>query len=194
MADETGSAEFSLERALEGLLGRAEDARRAAAARDAEVMEIRARELARPREEGDAVGDAHVVFTVGEERLVVPAPEVEEVVELPPLTPVPKAPSLVAGLFARRGAVYVGVDTAALLGFSGAPAYRQGVVLRAPDLKIALLVDEVTATRPVAPAEIAPVGFASRTFRGVTTAGEKALDVAGVWAELRRALGGTATA
>jgi len=85
-----------------------------------------------------------IVMLAGE-RVAMPAAEVESVVEIDGLTPVPKAASHVAGLAALRSRVLTVIDCVASLELGASPAggLREGIVVIADGHPYALLVDSV---------------------------------------------------
>jgi purine-binding chemotaxis protein CheW len=163
---------------------------RAAEDRAVDVLAERARRLAIPEEEVAAdVGAVYALFALGAERYALSSSVVAEVVETPKLTRVPHAPPVVAGLFHRRGGVYVGLATRSLLGLEDGGAYRDALVLAGPVPRLALLVDEVTATRVIPAAEIRAGEMGARAVAGVTADGHIVLEAGALWDEARRALG-----
>lgn len=163
---------------------------RAAEDRLTEILTERARRLAIPEEEpgGDA-GSAYVLFTLGEEKYALSTETVAEVAEAPEVTPVPRAPAAVAGLFHRRGGVYLALATKTLVGLEDGGTYRDALVLTDAGPRVALLVDEVTATRVIPATEIHAGDVGGRAVAGVTADRYIVLDAEALWAEARRALG-----
>jgi purine-binding chemotaxis protein CheW len=91
------------------------------------------------------VTDLLLVVTLAGERIAVPAGDVEAVVEVEGLTPVPRAPAHVAGLTALRSRVLTAIDGLASLGFGKMPerATHNAIVVEAESCPYALLVDSV---------------------------------------------------
>jgi len=84
----------------------------------------------------------HLVFACGESLYAVPADSAQEVVNLPPLTRVPGAPSHLLGVFAHRGEVLPVIDLAMLTGTKVDAAMKRAVLVRVARGGLAL-----TATR-----------------------------------------------
>jgi chemotaxis signal transduction protein len=163
---------------------------RAAEDKAAEILTERARLLALPEEEPAAdAGSVYVLFTLGEEKYALSSEAVAEVAEAPEVTPVPKAPAAVAGLFHRRGGVYLALATKNLVGLEDGGAYRDALVLAGDIPRVALLVDEVAATRVVPAAQIHSGDVGGRAVAGITEDHHIVLDADALWAEARRALG-----
>jgi chemotaxis signal transduction protein len=163
---------------------------RAAEDRAAEILKERARRLALPEEEPAAdAGSVYVLFTLGPERYALSTEAVAEVAEAPDVTPVPRAPAAIGGLFHRRGGVYLALATKNLVGLEDGGAYRDALVLANAGPRVALLVDEVTATRVVSSVEIHAGDVGGRAVAGVTSDHHIVLDADALWAEARRALG-----
>lgn len=78
-------------------------------------------------------------------RIALPAREIEAVVELEGLTPVPGAPAHVAGLSALRSRVLTVIDSRASLGFApdAAPGGVEAIVVPSGGHTYALLVEQI---------------------------------------------------
>jgi purine-binding chemotaxis protein CheW len=80
-------------------------------------------------------------------RIALPAREIESVVELEGLTPVPGAPSHVAGLSALRSRVLTVIDSRASLclsgGGGGGPSAGEAIVVPSGGHTYALLVEQI---------------------------------------------------
>ena len=89
--------------------------------------------------------DLLLVVTLAGERVAVPAADVEAVVEIEGLTPIPRAAAHVAGLAALRSRVLTAVDGLASLGLGKTPARAShaAIVIEAENCPYALLVDSV---------------------------------------------------
>jgi chemotaxis signal transduction protein len=156
----------------------------------ADVLEERAGALAEPEEEETAdAGDVYTLFTLREEKYALPAVVTREVLELPKITPVPKAPAVVAGLFHRWGGVYVALNTKYLLGLEEDGSYGEALVFTSGGARVALLVDAVEATRHIPPAYVRSSDVGGRAIAGVTPDRYIVLDGTALWSEVRRALG-----
>jgi len=190
--EETGG-DFSLSEVVEGLLGRAEEAARMRARVESDILARRAAELAQPAAaDAAARADVYVFFVAGGGRFALPAAEIEEIIARPSLTPVPRAPAIVAGVFNRRGVLYLALDTQALLNSQNGGQNNYALVLRGGAVPAGLMVDDVSATRALPAASIRPADFSAKALRGIGAQGDVILDGAGVWAEIGRALGGGA--
>jgi purine-binding chemotaxis protein CheW len=86
-----------------------------------------------------------LIVTLAGERVAIPAADVESVVELEGLTPVPRAARHVAGLSALRSRVLTVIDCFASLELGHAPAkaLREAIVVEADGHPYALIVDSV---------------------------------------------------
>ena len=156
----------------------------------ADVLSIRARALAEAEEDVAAeAGDVYALFSLGSERYALPAAAAREVLELPTIMPVPKAPDVIAGLFHRRGGIYVALDTKRLLGLGEDGRYGNAVVLTGEPARVALLVDDVETARTIPPADIYPGDVGSRVIAGITPGRYIVLDVEELRAAIRGAVG-----
>ncbi|NIT35761.1 MAG: hypothetical protein GTN49_04570 [candidate division Zixibacteria bacterium] len=155
----------------------------------ADVLAQRASALAESEEEEAAdAGDVYTLFTLREERYALPAAVTGEVLELPRITAVPKAPPVIAGLFHRWGGVYVALNTKYLLGLEEDGSYGEALVLTGGGGRVALLVDAVEATRHIRAANIRSEDVGGRAIAGVTPDRYIVLDGEALWSEVRRAL------
>jgi len=86
-----------------------------------------------------------LIVTIAGERVAIPAADVESVVELEGLTPVPRAARHVAGLSALRSRVLTVIDCFASLelGRAAEKATREAIVVEADGHPYALIVDSV---------------------------------------------------
>ena len=86
-----------------------------------------------------------LIATIAGERVAIPAADVESVVEIGFVTPVPQAPAYVAGLAALRSRVFTVIDALAALGrpLSDAKRNRDAIILAVDGHSYALLVDQV---------------------------------------------------
>ena len=83
-----------------------------------------------------------LIVRLAGERVALKASEVESVVEIEAVTPVPRAPAHVSGLAALRSRVLTVIDCSAALGLAPAPV-RDAVVVSADGHPYALAVDAV---------------------------------------------------
>ncbi|HVH86306.1 MAG TPA: chemotaxis protein CheW [Terriglobales bacterium] len=94
----------------------------------------------------------YCIFRAGRERFCVSVLEVEEVVEWPPLTKMPLAPSFLMGIFNLRGSIVPIVDIAFTEGRRSDLPPRQVVVACLPgdeardDIRVGIAADEVFGT------------------------------------------------
>ena len=84
-------------------------------------------------------------FTVGDTLFGVDVPSIQEVLRLQPMTRVPLAPTVVAGLINLRGQILTAIDLRERLGLSRAPEdiSRMNLVVRLPVETVSFLVDDV---------------------------------------------------
>lgn len=90
-------------------------------------------------------GPRHVVFSLGEELFAVPIGAVQEVLPIPAITPVPRAPKWLLGVINRRGNILGVVDIRAVLSCANcesSPAARL-LVVTTERFTLALKVDSV---------------------------------------------------
>lgn len=123
------------------------DAERAYAMLDRRIREAGA--LRKPLDLGAAI----LLFAIGGERLAVPLAAVAEVATLVPPTPAPGAPPALLGLIVRRGLIYNLVDIAPTLGLEGEGGAHM-VLLRGPEPRIALRVDETLGVSHAPPGDL----------------------------------------
>ncbi|MDP8913566.1 MAG: chemotaxis protein CheW [Pseudomonadota bacterium] len=86
-----------------------------------------------------------LIATVAGERVAIPAADVESVVEIEGVTPVPQSPPHVAGLAALRSRVLTVIDSCASLelGTSDTGRSREAIVIEVDGYAYALLVETV---------------------------------------------------
>lgn len=86
-----------------------------------------------------------LIANVAGERVAIPAADVESVVEIEGVTPVPQSPPHVAGLAALRSRVLTVIDSCASLelGTSQAETSREAIVIEEDGYAYALLVETV---------------------------------------------------
>jgi chemotaxis signal transduction protein len=156
----------------------------------ADVLSARARALAEAEEDVAAeAGDVYTLFSLGPERYALTAAAAREVLELPTIMPVPKAPDVIAGLFHRRGGIYVALDTKRLLGLGEDGRYGNAVVLTGGPARVALLVDDVEAARAIPSADIRPGDVGGKVVAGITPGRYIVLDAEVLRAEIRGVVG-----
>jgi purine-binding chemotaxis protein CheW len=123
--------------------------------------------------------DLLLVVTLAGERVAIPAGDVEAVVEVEGLTPIPRAAAHVAGLAALRSRVLTAIDGLASLGL-GKTADRpshNAIVVEAENCPYALLVDSVEDVvdfdGEVRPVRTALAGGWQRVARGMVEVGDE---------------------
>ena len=87
----------------------------------------------------------YLIARIAEETVALPATEIGSVVEIDQISPVPRVPSHVAGLFALRSRVLTVIDTRASLELGAIDREGQAtaVIVECEGHSYALLVDEV---------------------------------------------------
>ena len=104
-------------------------------------------------------GERHqiVVFGIGEEEFAVDISLVKEVVEMPPITPIPQSPDYVLGVANVRGTVHAILDLGVRLGLNDQEEQKNqpyALVLDHEEIKVALYIHQVPAARQVFESEI----------------------------------------
>jgi purine-binding chemotaxis protein CheW len=127
------------------------------------------------------VTDLLLVVTLAGERVAIPAGDVEAVVEVEGLTPIPRAAAHVAGLTALRSRVLTAIDGLASLGLgrTEAKTSHNAIVIEAESCPYALLVDSVEDvvdfSGEVRAVRTALSGGWKRVARGVVEVGDDLL-------------------
>jgi len=130
----------------------------------AELTEIWARRAYKLAEEPPAPATGHtvnlLVFWLGSERFGIEVGNVREIYPLEQLTPVPRAPSFVAGVFSARGRIISVIDLRAFLGLptTGLSDQTKIIVVTNTDqtLEMGILADEVSDVVAVFKEDIEP--------------------------------------
>lgn len=118
-----------------------------------------------------------LVATLAGERIAIPAADVESVVELGALIPVPRAAPHVAGLAALRSRVLTVIDCFASLELarSGEQGQKDAIVVEADGYPYALLVDSVEdvveTDADMSPVRTSLIGGWRRASRGTIDVG-----------------------
>lgn len=106
-------------------------------------------------------GERHqiVVFGIGEEEFAVDINLVKEVVEMPPITPIPQSPAYVLGVANVRGNVHAILDLGVRLGLVDEDQETSknqpfALVLDHEEIKVALYIQQVPGARQVFEADI----------------------------------------
>lgn len=115
--------------------------------------------------------DTLVCFTIDATRYAVPAERVLEIVARVVLTPLPAVPAPILGVFSYRGKPMAAVDLRARLGHPARPPLRDDhfLIVRSARRDVALVVDRVTTTEPVAERRVWPPPLPARHLAGVVT-------------------------
>jgi purine-binding chemotaxis protein CheW len=144
---------------LERLAAAAAGALRLSPEQARQVLEERARALARVPAAGPSAGEAIevVVFTQGGEPYALETRYVREVVRLTDCTPLPGAPPFLVGVLNLRGELLAVLDLRSFLGFEGAGGERAWVlVLGAERAEFGLRVDAALEVRRLRLDEVLP--------------------------------------
>ncbi|OGQ91021.1 MAG: hypothetical protein A2289_00790 [Deltaproteobacteria bacterium RIFOXYA12_FULL_58_15] len=88
-----------------------------------------------------------LAFWAGDEEYGVEIVQIQEIIKVPVITPVPRAPACVLGIISLRGTIVPVADLRAILGMSPLPAARASriLVLRGDGEPVGLLVDQVSS-------------------------------------------------
>src|SRR5215475_866281 len=103
----------------------------------------------------------YLAFRLGADTYAVPIGEVREILKLPPVTEVPRAPSDVLGVVSVRGLLVTVIDLKQRLRVSPAEITKKGrilLVMGAQNEVIGLYVDEVLQVYRLAEAEVEVAG------------------------------------
>lgn len=163
----------------------------------------RRRPLARRASAGDDHDrDEYLSFVLEQDAFVVRVSYVHEILRLPPLTPVPRAPSWVRGIVSVRGQLVTVMDLRTRMGLPAAPPTKRTRILLVSDVTapseqreiVGLLVDEVQHVYRLRADEIEPSsvlgseGGATRLVVGIArpdlyerAPGEQAAHRRGAW-------------
>jgi purine-binding chemotaxis protein CheW len=66
-----------------------------------------------------ASGEKLLIFDLASEKYAIPIHDIAQIIDLPPVTPVPNAPVFLAGIFSLRGRIVSVIDVARRLGLAG---------------------------------------------------------------------------
>ncbi|WP_326524188.1 chemotaxis protein CheW [Sphingomonas sp.] len=102
----------------------------------------------------DTMNDLFLVAHIGGRTVAIASADVESVVDIGDVMPVPRAPAAVVGLAALRSRVVTVIDTRRALGLAGQGAARRAVIVRAEGHHYAMMVD---ALEDVVPLRLQPV-------------------------------------
>jgi purine-binding chemotaxis protein CheW len=111
-------------------------------------------------------------------KVAIPAEDIQSVIELGPVTPVPRAPAHILGLTALRSQALTVVDCAKALGLAAPECSQESraVVIKADEHLYALVVEEANSVAKIS-GDIAPLagGFGEeweRIAKGIVETGE----------------------
>ncbi len=127
--------------------------------RVAAILARRAEELAKPAAVETDGRQLHLlVFQLGQERYAIDVAHVLELYPPQPITPVPRTPDFVVGIFSARGRFLSVIDLQAVLALPGRsrPSTGQIVVVQAPGIEVGFLADVVEDVTMVLDVEIEP--------------------------------------
>lgn len=164
-----------------------------------QIMEQRARRLARPLQQGLATQDLvdHVSFQLANECYAIDCARVLEVFRLRAFTPVPGTPDHFVGVTNLRGTILPIVDLHRFFGLEheGISDLSHIVVVGRERPDFGLLVDAVRAVEPIVVSDLVPVtavgdGVERAFVRGVTRDAVIVLDAAGLLADERLVVDG----
>lgn len=122
-----------------------------------------------------------LIISLAGQRIAIPAADVEAVVEIEGLTPIPRAPAHVAGLAALRSRVLTVIDCPASIGLGRAPAEGpyEAIVVETDGHPYALLVeaveDVIEFTGKVRPVRTSLAAGWKRVAKGMVQAGDDLL-------------------
>jgi purine-binding chemotaxis protein CheW len=107
-------------------------------------------------------------FWVADEEYAVPIVGIQEIIKVPTITELPRAPEVVLGIISLRGTIVPVVDLRRLLRLDEKPVTRQAriLVVRTDDEPVGLLVDRVTSVVRFEEDQIEPT---PRTMRRQTS-------------------------
>ena len=130
--------------------------------------------------EADADRQQFVIFELGSEKYGIPIAAVDEILQLPEITRVPKAPGFVTGVINLRGKALPVIDQRRRFETNAAGDSRRPrvIVLTIGQLQAGFIVDGVSEILRLTPASITPApdlpGEATRIFDRVATSEERA--------------------
>jgi purine-binding chemotaxis protein CheW len=121
----------------------------------------------------------YLAFRLADEVYAIDIPRIGEILRIPPVTPVPRAPGQVMGIIGVRGRVLSVLDLRARLGLPCLPPTRHARVLVLPwseTEKVGLYVDEVLQVHRFSDDEIEPAARALGSDVGEHVAGIARVD------------------
>jgi purine-binding chemotaxis protein CheW len=141
-----------------------------------------------------------VEFRLGREHYALDIQLAREIVEMMPITPLPRAPGYIAGIINLRGEITNIINVSALLGLNGGEAAEsRKIVVLVPDAaggsNVGIIVDDVSSVRQVGEADIDTMDDAAASaayVKGIIKpgAGDEDADRTDliIWLDVRRLL------
>ena len=119
-----------------------------------------------------------LVFWVGNEEYAIDILEIQELIKLPPVTPVPRTAESCLGIISLRGTIVPVVDLSLILKLGARPVARttRVLVLRADGDPIGLVVDRVTSVVRIEREIIEPVPRTMQSEAGDLLSGVGRID------------------
>lgn len=119
-----------------------------------------------------------LVFWVGNEEYAIDILEIQELIKLPPVTPVPRTAESCLGIISLRGTIVPVVDLSLVLKLGARPVARttRVLVLRAEGDPIGLVVDRVTSVVRIERESIEPVPRTMQSDAGDLLSGVGRID------------------
>jgi len=115
--------------------------------------------------------ELYITFNLSEKVYAIPSEKIIEIVQLPALTLLEKAPEYIIGLLNLRGSIVSVIDLSMILGFQRKvySAECQVLILKANDKKIGIIIDSVKDIVQFEKKSIEPLPYASKehTVTGV---------------------------
>jgi purine-binding chemotaxis protein CheW len=142
-----------------------------------EILKARARELARPLDDGKSDDGAIEIlqFRLAQERYGIEQRYVREVQTLKDLTPLPCTPPFVLGLINVRGQILPVIEIKKFfeLPETGITDLHMVIVLRAGEMEVGILADAIVGVRAISPGDIQVslptlTGVRAEYLKGVT--------------------------
>lgn len=156
----------------------------------ADILQRRAQELAQPlAEETSGHLLQLLVFQLQGERYGIDMLQVLEIYPMQPITPVPRAPDFVIGIFSARGRFLSIVSLPALLGHpldraAALSPHSQIIAVHINDMEIAFLADAIEGVWSVHEQELQP-SLAAAFTRGIAPGMTAVLDLPALFDQRR---------
>ncbi len=113
------------------------------------------------------MSELFLVAGVAGQAVAVPADQVDSVVDIGEVVPVPRAGAHIRGLAALRSRVVTVIDTAAAIGLPPAGSARRAIITRVEGHHYAMLVDALDDVRSFEAAPLAPGLTLSGAWAGI---------------------------